>query len=174
MVDKTKPTVLDRFFLGAVIVKGIDGALELIVGLLLLVVPTLPHSTLESISSHALALNTPLGNFVANYTESLDDQLAAGGNAFLVAFLIAHGLIKLVLVFCLLRRWYRAYPAAIAVLAAFLIYQVYLSIAAPTVTIIAFAVLDAIIIFLVYREYRELRLNARVQLTSSTRDADTP
>jgi uncharacterized membrane protein len=170
MVDKTKPTALDRFFLGAVIVKGIDGAVELIVGLLLLVVPGLPHSTLESISRHALSLNTSLGNFVASYTENLDDQLAAGGNAFLVAFLIAHGLIKLVLVYCLLRRWYRAYPAAIAVLVAFLIYQLYLSITAPTFTIIAFAVLDAAIIFLVYREYRELRLEARDRPASGVQE----
>jgi uncharacterized membrane protein len=158
-----KPTVLDRFFTVAVIVKGIDGAIELLVGLLLLLVPGLPHVALESAANHALALQNPVGQFVSRYMESLDDSLAAGGSAFLVVFLIAHGVIKLALVGCLLKRWYRAYPAAIVVLLAFLGYQIYLSITAPTFAVIAFALLDALIVFLVYREYRELRVDPRAR-----------
>ncbi|HEY2643395.1 MAG TPA: DUF2127 domain-containing protein [Galbitalea sp.] len=159
-VPSGRTTLLDRFYFVAVAVKGIDGAVELVVGTLLLVFPTLPHVALESISAHALTWQTPIGQFVANYTEGLDDQLAAGGSAFLVVFLIAHGVIKLALVYCLLRRWYRAYPVALVVLALFFVYQLYLCVVQPTVAIILFAVLDAVIIVLVQREYKELRARA--------------
>jgi uncharacterized membrane protein len=157
----SKPTLLDRFYFVAVAVKGIDGVIELAVGIILLAFPTLPHMALDAISHHALTWQTPFGQFVAGYTDGLDDQLAAGGSAFLVIFLIAHGTIKLALVYCLLRRWYRAYPPALIVLGLFFAYQLYLCVVAPTATIVFFAVLDAAIIVLVQREYRELRAHAK-------------
>jgi uncharacterized membrane protein len=81
----------------------------------------------------------------------------AGGTATLIAFLIAHGVIKLALVYCLLRRLVRVYPWAIGVLAIFLVYQAYAWVASPSISLALFVVLDVVILVLVWREYRELR-----------------
>ena len=137
-------------------IKGIDGGIELIVGVVLLIAPSLLHTVLEAVADSAGTHPGWLPQALANYLEGLDGRLAGSGTVIVTAFLIAHGAIKLALVYCLLRRWHRAYPVAMAVLTAFLLYEVYLLITAPTVTLGLFIVLDAAIIFLIYREYRQL------------------
>ncbi|HEY4267238.1 MAG TPA: DUF2127 domain-containing protein [Galbitalea sp.] len=150
-------TLLDRFYVVGVTIKGIDGAIELIVGLALLFVPALLHSALEATADRASAGDSALSQFVGSYLENLDNSLTRSGLIIVILFLTIHGAIKLALVYCLLRKLHRAYPVALVVLGLFLVYQVYLFVVTPTVTLGVFAVLDAVIIFLVYREYKELR-----------------
>jgi uncharacterized membrane protein len=152
-----RPSVIDRLYYIGVSVKGVDGLLELLLGLALLVVPSLPHTVLESAASKASSSTAPIGQFISNYLEGLDGTLSHWGTALVIAYLVAHGAIKVLLVVCLLLRLHRVYPAAIAVLAAFLAYEVYLFCAGPGVTLGLFIVLDAVIIYLVIREYRELK-----------------
>lgn len=147
----------DRLYVIGVIVKGLDGAVEFLVGVILLLAPNLPHAALEAVADRASQHPSTIARFVGSYLESLDDRLAQSGLLLLIVFLILHGAIKLVLVYCLLRKLHRVYPIAMVVLCAFLAYQLYLLVVAPTVTLGILVALDAVIVFLVYREYRELR-----------------
>jgi len=150
-------TLLDRVFDVGVIIKGFDGAVELIVGLLLLLAPQAIDAVLDWIAGRARAETSRAGEFVATVVGHADAQLAGGGTGFLIAFLIAHGVIKLALVYALLRRIIKAYPWAIGILIAFLAYQLFVLVTAPSLGQVLFSVLDVIIIVLVWREYRELR-----------------
>ena len=150
------PTLLDRFYFVAVIVKGIDGLGELIAGLLLWFAPQVVHFALAGVVNEAHERHTAVHAFVADNVARLDAQLAQGGTAFLIAFLIVHGVIKIVLVYCLIKRFHRAYPWALGVLIVFLGYQIYAFITTPTISMAIFTLLDAVIIYLVWREYREL------------------
>jgi uncharacterized membrane protein len=147
---------IDRVYYIGVIVKGVDGAVEFLAGLVLLFAPHLPHILLTSLSAEAAEGRTPLRVFLAGYIESLDDRLASAGLYFLIAYLILHGAIKLVLVYCLLRRIHAAYPWAIGILLAFLAYQVYTTIVSPSILLVLLDLLDAAIIVLVYLEYRRI------------------
>lgn len=147
---------IDRVYYIGVIVKGIDGAVEFLAGLVLLFAPHLPHILLSSLSAEAAEGRTPLRVFLAGYIESLDDRLASAGLYFLVAYLILHGAVKLVLVYCLLRRIHAAYPWAIGILLAFLAYQVYTTIVSPSILLVLLDLVDAAIIVLVYLEYRRI------------------
>jgi uncharacterized membrane protein len=147
---------IDRIYYLGVILKGVDGAVEFLAGFVLLFAPHLPHTLLTSLSAEAGEGRTPLRIFLANYIESLDDRLASAGLYFLVAYLILHGAIKLVLVYCLLRRIHAAYPWAIAILLAFLAYQVYTTIVSPSILLVLLDLLDAAIIVLIYLEYRRI------------------
>lgn len=158
--DGTRWTVLDVFYEIGVILKGVDGLVELLVGILLLIAPRMPHDALHAVKSELVEHSTPLRAFVAGYVQNLDNRLVQSGVTFLVLFLILHGVVKLVLVYCLLRRIHRAYPYALAVLIAFLGYQVYTLIVAPTIGMAVLTVIDAVIIVLVYKEYREIRPSA--------------
>ena len=151
-----KRSLLDRFYFLAVIIKGIDGAAELVAGLFLWFAPQLVHLALAGVVNEAHEGHTAVHSFVADNVARLDAQLAQGGTTFLIAFLIVHGVVKIVLVYCLLRRFHRAYPWALGVLVVFLGYQVYALITTPTLSMALFTVLDAVIIYLVWREYREL------------------
>lgn len=155
--DGSRWTLLDVFYEIGVILKGVDGLVELVVGILLIVAPSAPHRALSSMVFELGEHPTPLRMLLAGYVEGLDDKLAQSGLVFLVVFLILHGAVKLALVYFLLRRIHRAYPWVLAVLGAFLAYQLYTLIVAPTVGMALLTALDAVIIVLVYREYRELR-----------------
>ena len=149
--------VTDRLYFVGVSIKGIDGALELLLGLALLLVPSLPHTALEAAASGATSGTVPFGQFISNYLENLDGTLAHWGTWLVIAYLTAHGAIKVLLVVCLLLRLHKIYPIAIAVLSAFLVYEIYLFFVKPGVSLGAFIVLDAVIIYLVIREYRQLK-----------------
>ncbi|MCU1478594.1 MAG: hypothetical protein JWQ64_3287 [Subtercola sp.] len=151
-----KPSLLDRFYFVAVIIKGIDGVGELVAGVLLWLAPQLVHFALAGVVNEAQEGHTAVRAFVADNVARLDAQLAQGGTVFLIVFLIVHGVVKIALVYCLIKRFHRAYPWALGVLIAFLGYQIYAFITTPTVSMALFTVLDAVIIYLVWREYREL------------------
>lgn len=150
-------TALDRVFDVGVIIKGFDGAVELIVGLLLLLAPHAIDAVLDWIAGRAQAEPSRVGEFVATVVGHADAQLAGGGTGFLIAFLLAHGVIKLALVYALLRRIIKAYPWAIGILITFLAYQLFVLVTSPSLGQVLFSVLDVVIIVLVWREYRELR-----------------
>jgi uncharacterized membrane protein len=158
--ETTRRTATDRLYFVGISIKGIDGIVELILGLALLLVPSLPHTALEAAASKASSGTIPFGQFISNYLENLDGTLSHWGTWLVIAYLTTHGAIKVLLVVCLLLRLHRVYPAAVAVLGAFLAYEVYLFYVKPGVTLGFFIVLDAVIIYLVIREYRQLKLRA--------------
>ena len=157
-------TITDRLYFIGVSVKGVDGIVEFLLGLALLFVPSLPHAALEAAASKASSGAIPFGQFISTYLENLDGTLAQWGTWLVIAYLIAHGAIKVLLVVCLLLRLHRVYPVAVVVLGTFLAYELYLFCVKPGVTLSLFVVLDAVIIYLVIREYQQLKRHARVSL----------
>jgi uncharacterized membrane protein len=154
-------TLIDRLYFVGVLIKGIDGAVEFAFGLVLLFLPTLPHRSLEAAASRVAGYHPPIGKFISNYLEGVDGSLAHLGTGIVVAYLIAHGAIKVLLVVCLMLRLHRVYPFAMIVLGAFLAYEIYLLCTSPGVTLAVFTILDAAIIYLVFREYQELQSPSR-------------
>ena len=74
----------------------------------------------------------------------------------MILFLLTHGIVKLVLVYCLLKQFRRVYPYGLAVLTIFAVYQIYVLIQRPTLSLALLAALDVVIIWLVWREWRSL------------------
>lgn len=141
-----------------VAIKGFDGFLELAAGLLLLFAPHLLHGVLQAIVGKAELHHTHTSHLVATYVGHLDADLAHSGLAFLIIFLIGHGIVKLALVYCLLRRIIWAYPYALAILGLFLAYQLYVLVLNPlSIGMWLFTVLDVAIIYLVWGEWKDLK-----------------
>ena len=74
---------------------------------------------------------------------------------FAAIYLLAHGLVKVVLVGALLRNKLWAYPWLIAVLLAFIVYQLYLIVLNPTAGLVALTLFDAAVAWLTWREWRK-------------------
>ena len=141
-----------------VAIKGIDGLLELVAGLFLLFSPHLLHQFLQGIVGKAELHHTHTTHLVATYIAHIDADLARSGLTFLIIFLIGHGIVKLALVYCLLRRILWAYPYALGVLGFFLLYQLYALIINPlSVGMWIFTALDIAIIYLVWGEWKDLK-----------------
>jgi uncharacterized membrane protein len=149
-------TLLDKTYEIGIIIKGIDGTLELIGGLLVL---TLSSGTITGITRFLTenSLQEDPHNFIATHIANAGHHLAAGHNVFAAAFLLTHGLVKVGLVTCLLLNKIWAYPWALGILSLFLVYQLYQLITAPTFGMGFLTVLDVIIIGLVYREWQKVR-----------------
>ncbi len=128
--------------------------MELIGGILVL---ALSPSTVTGITRFLTesALQANPHNYIATHIAHFGQHLAAGHNIFAAAFLLTHGLVKVVLVICLLLNKLWAYPWALVVLSLFLVYQVYQLVVSPGFGMAFLTVLDIIIIGLVYREWRQ-------------------
>lgn len=72
-------------------------------------------------------------------------------------YLFVYGLVIIVLVIALLRNKLWAYPWMIAVLLAFIGYQLYQILLSPTVGLLALTVFDALIAVLAWHEYLRKR-----------------
>lgn len=139
-------------------IKGFDGLVELLAGVALLVSPTVLHDTLIELSGRASEHGSGIGHLFANYINKLDHDFANVGLTFLIIFLIGHGLVKLVLVYSLLRRIIWAYPYALVVLVIFLIYQLFIVAQDPSsIGLWIFTILDVVIIWLVWGEWKDLK-----------------
>lgn len=156
ILDRHNP-LFERVYKIGVAVKGVDGLAELVVGIMLLISPQLVHTVLAGLASELGEHHAHVFRFIAEYVARVDTELAASGLTFLIVFLITHGVVKLALVYCLLKEITRAYPISLAILGAFLAYQVYVLIINPTIGMALFTLLDIIIIWLVWGEYKDLR-----------------
>lgn len=155
----------ERLFRIALVVKGIDGAAELLGAIaLLLVSGDWIHRTVAHVLARDL-LGPPDGSLARHLVHGTD-EFANGNRTFVVLYLGLHGLIKLVLVAALLRKWLPAYPPAAAVLGLFVVYELVHAAQTGSVLLAVLAVLDVAIVVLVVREYRLLR-RERTQAASS-------
>ncbi len=93
-------------------------------------------------------------DIVANALRHAVAHLSHGTTEFASAYLIGHGLIKLVLVMGLLRRRHWAFPTALTVLGAFVVYQSYRVVLGHSLPLLVLTALDLFVIWAVWREYR--------------------
>lgn len=153
--------VLDDTFKASIVVKGVDGLLEVVGGLVLLLVPTDRLNRLAHwLTQHELSQDRH--DFVATHLLHLTESLR-GTPVFAGLYLLTHGVVKVVLVAALLRNKMWAYPATLVFLVGFIVYQLYRMFIGPSVGLALLTVFDAFVTWLVWREYRLRRLSpARV------------
>jgi uncharacterized membrane protein len=146
--------LLDQTFQVGIILKGLDGALEVIGGLLLLVVsPATIDRVVTSLTQHELSEDPH--DFLATHLLKTAHGLTGSALLFGAVYLLSHGAVKVVLVAALLKNELWAYPWMIVFLGVFIVYQVYRLSLKPSVGLTALTVFDAVIAWLTYREYRK-------------------
>ncbi len=150
-----KPDLLDKTFNFALILKGLDGLLELVGGILLIVIsPETINRLAHSLTQHELSQDPH--DFLAHHLLRLTANLH-NTQTFGALYLLTHGLVKVWLVWALLRSRLWAYPTAIVVFAAFGAYQMYRWSYTHSVAMLALTVQDVFVILLTWAEYRRLR-----------------
>ena len=168
--NPSETTLLDRTFRVSLILKGLDGVLELIGGILLLVVtPRQIVDLVRFLTQHELAQDPH--DFLANSLVHLSSNLSGSATLFGAIYLLLHGLVKIVLVWAVLKDKLWAYPWMIAFLLVFIIYQGYRIAVAFSWGLVLLTAFDIFIVWITAREYRIHR--ARNQQPSPTsRPAD--
>jgi uncharacterized membrane protein len=152
--------LLDRLFEIGIILKGLNGLVELLGGvLLLLVTPSDIHHLVAAVTQGELSEDPD--DFVARYLLHTADGLSGHEVIFGAVYLLLHGAVKVVLVIALLVNKLWAYPCMITVLLIFIGYQLYRIALQPSLGLAALTVFDALIVALTWREYRRQRRTSR-------------
>ena len=139
-----------------VITKGVDGALEIVGGVLLfLVTPDQLQHIVRILTQHELSEDP--GDVVAGYLLRTSQHLSASAKLFGAVYLLWHGVVKVGIVTALLGRQRWAYPAAIFAFVLFLVYQLYRYAHTYSPELLVLSVLDVFVIALTWLEYARLR-----------------
>jgi uncharacterized membrane protein len=147
---------LDRAFAVGIILKGLDGVLEVVGGLLLLVVsPVSIDQLARALTQHELSEDPH--DFLATHLLHAAGSLSGSSLRFGAAYLLLHGVVKVLLVTALLRDKIWAYPWMIAFLIVFIVYQVYRMTFAFSIGLLGLTIFDLVVVWLTYREYAKHR-----------------
>jgi uncharacterized membrane protein len=163
-----RPDAEDRTFRVLIILKGLDGLLEVVGGILLLIVkPEQITGVAQFLTQHELSQDPHdlFANLVLHGASSLSGAHATLFGAF---YLLSHGLVKVVLVWAVLRDKLWAYPWMIAFLGIFIVYQVYRMFVRFTLGLFLLTVFDIVVVWLTVREYQRNRRRAREELPIRT------
>src|SRR5215469_2203575 len=149
-----RSTLLDRIFEISISLKGLDGLLEVIGGMLLLLLsPAQLTSIITLLTQHELSQDPK--DFIATHLLAYAHTLSASVILFAAAYLLVHGIVKVVLVVAVLKGQLWAYPWLIGFLVIFILYQIYRLILHVSVGLIALTLFDCFIVFLTVLEYRK-------------------
>ncbi len=141
---------LHRLFKVGVLLKGINAVVELLLGALLLFVDV--GAIVQTFVADEL-IDDPT-DFLATHLRLFAGHLTPGAEVYSGLYLISHGMIKIVLVWGLLRDRMWAYPASLAVLALFVAYQTITYVHTYSIPLLLLTIFDLSLMWLIYREYR--------------------
>lgn len=144
---------LDRAFRITVTLKGLDGLLEVVGGVVLLIVsPASIEHFVRFLTAHELAQDPH--DFIARHLLHSASGLSRSATVYGGIYLLSHGLTKVVLVVLVLRGKLWAYPLIIGLLLAFIVYQVYRLTYKVTFGLVVLTLFDMLVVWLTWREYR--------------------
>ena len=148
------PRLLKASFRTGITIKGIDGLLEAIGGVLLwFIKPEALGTTLQEIFQHEL-LRDP-HDFLARHLLHTSVKIAQSDPLFASLFLLSHGLVKVVLTIALWMNKMWAYPLAIVLFSAFTVLEGLRFLHTHSLFLLVLAVFDLLIVWLAWEEMGE-------------------
>lgn len=150
---RPKQDLTDRAFHISLLLKGLDGLLECIGGVFLLLInPEQINRWAQRFTEGELSQDPH--DFIANHILKTAHHLTGASLLFGALYLLSHGVVKLILVVEVLRNHLWAYVALIVVTALFVVYQVYRIIDQFSLGLFLLTLFDLLIIYLTQKEYR--------------------
>jgi uncharacterized membrane protein len=141
----------------SVYVKGIHALLEIVGGIVLFAMYPVYHlvpGVVAFLTEQELSEDPH--DLIANFLIHTANSFSISTALFASFYLLSHGIIKIILVYALLKgkRW--AYPWSIAVLGLFIAYQLYRYTVTQSPWLIALSLFDLAVMYLIWREYRSV------------------
>lgn len=154
-LDKTKAFIHKTFEVG-IFLKGTDGFLEIIGGILLFFVnPALINKIVITLTQHELSEDPK--DLIANYLINVSQQLSVSFLIFAGYYLLIHGVIKIFLIIFLWKQKLLAYPLAMIFFTIFIIYQIYRYTYEHSSWLVVLTIFDIFVVVLTWLEYRRLK-----------------
>jgi len=152
-----RPTTrFDQIFEVGILLKGLDGLLEIADGILLLLIkPEFLNHLAATLTQHELVEDPR--DFLATHILHSTQQLGAGSLVFAATYLLSHGVVKIVLVWEILHNRLWAHVGLIYLTIGFMIYQIYRFSYSHSISLVLLTLFDGVIVYLTVVEYRMRR-----------------
>lgn len=147
-----KASLIHRLFQGGLALKGINASIEAVGGFTLLFIRT---STLVHFIENLTLdeLHHVRHDMVATSLMHFANEISVSNKQFFAYYLLAHGLIKIVIVAGLLREKLWMFPVGLATLGAFVTYQLYRFSIGHSIGLLIITIFDILIMWFVWREW---------------------
>lgn len=150
----TRDKLLHLFYLIGIWFKGIDGIFEMIGGGLFLAVSRSALNRIVAMLTQHELVEDPT-DWVATHLREAVSHLSSNTKIFGSAYLLAHGAVKVFLVWGgLLRGKLWAFPTAMVFIGVFIGYQAYRIIHQFSLGLLVLTMIDLCVFLLIWREYR--------------------
>jgi uncharacterized membrane protein len=179
----TEITRAHRMFEVALLLKGLNGLVELVGGTLTLFIPLRTVNQLVLWLTASEIENDP-NDWLANTLIDAAEKLSMGTKEYASFYLLAHGAVKVFLVYSLWREKIWAFPIGLSLIGALVCYSLYRFTHTHAVSLLFFAAIDLIIMWFIWREYlvqrqpamrnSPARFRRRVCLCSCSRAREPP
>jgi uncharacterized membrane protein len=153
MEERARTHWLHELFEIGIVLKGINGALELIGGTILLFVSSAKISAFLYFITAGEVADDPTDPF-SHFLRSTASHYSAGSQHFLEFYLLSHGVMKVFLSYALYKEKVWAFPAALSIFSLFVLYEGYRFLHTHSPFLLAAIVFDLVVIGLIWNEYR--------------------
>jgi uncharacterized membrane protein len=149
----------DKAFRIALYLKALDGLLEILGGVFLLLINPVQINRWAARLTQGELSEDP-HDFIANHILKSAHNLTGASLTFGAAYLLIQGSVKLIIVFEVMRGHLWAYLLLIGVISLFVVYQLYRLVDKFSIALALLTAFDLLIIYLAQNEYRrQLRLH---------------
>ena len=148
--------IIHRIFEASVILKALHAVIECVGGAALYLVTTSEIQQTVRWMTQSELVEDPQ-DVIATHLLALAQSFSVDSKSFYAFYLLSHGIVKLVLAAGLLANRLWAYPASLAALVLFIVYQLYRYSYTASLGLLALTVFDVLLIWLVWHEYRLVR-----------------
>ncbi|MEP6595326.1 MAG: DUF2127 domain-containing protein [Ginsengibacter sp.] len=150
-MSNTSEKRITKAFKISVIIKSIQGILELAAGIILWFVSNASLIRLIKKYTREELIENP-HDFISQSLLQIGQHLSVNGKSFAVFYLISHGVIKLFLIIGLIKKKLWAYHAFIMILGVFVLYQVYRYTITYSNLLLIFTLFDILLCWLAWKE----------------------
>lgn len=147
---------IHQIFELGVLLKGAHAAIECVGGIALALMPPGTIAALVNTWTQDELVEDP-NDFIATHLLAWAQHVSVATQQFYAFYLLSHGLIKLALVVGLLRGKLWSYPASLAALGLFMVYQIYRYSYTHSFGLLVLTVFDAAVMVLIWHEWKIVR-----------------
>jgi uncharacterized membrane protein len=159
---KSIANLLHGSFELGMILKGIDGVLEVLGGFLLMIVsPARLSKVVLFLTQHELSEDPK--DILANFLLKARKGFSVNFQSFGIFYLLSHGVVKLFLVSMLLKKKLWAYPLTMVFLLLFIGYQIYRYTYSRSLWLVILTIFDIALIILTWMEYKRIKKVISIQ-----------
>jgi uncharacterized membrane protein len=156
MTQEVENRQLHELFEISLILKGTFAFLETISGIFIYTISAkFVSRVIISLTQDDLSSNPK--DFIATHLVQFGHSISIGSKHFLGIYLMTHGIIKLLIIIGLMRKYMWCYPLALVTFGLFIMYQLYRYTFTHSVWLLFLTAFDLIIMYLICTEYYQLR-----------------